>query len=177
MKVKLKNVGMLDEAEFEVGNITLICGENNTGKTYATYSLYGYLDFMRIVRESLFIRKRRLFDENLSNDTKDTQEIKLAYVDIKNKLENHVKNKTRLYSHRILVKVLAGKNEDFINAEFNVDMQISLESIKQAIKQYLEKLNLNNRAKAKHIIYDDGVGFSNLNKIEFEEYLEIFFDN
>ncbi|ECL6335079.1 TPA: ATP-binding protein [Campylobacter jejuni] len=177
MKVKLKNVGMLDEAEFEVGNITLICGENNTGKTYATYSLYGYLDFMRIVRESLFIRKRRLFDENLSNDTKDTQEIKLAYIDIKNKLENHVKNKTRLYSHRILVKVLAGKNEDFVNAEFNVDMQISLESIKQAIKQYLEKLNLNNRAKAKHIIYDDGVGFSNLNKIEFEEYLKIFFDN
>lgn len=178
MKVKLKNVGMLDEAEFEVGNITLICGENNTGKTYATYSLYGYLDFMRIVRESLFIRKRRLFDdENLNNDTKDTQEIKLTYIDIKNKLENHIKNKTRLYSHRILVKVLAGKNEDFINAEFNVDMQISLESIKQAIKQYLEKLNLNNRAKAKHIIYDDGVGFSNLNKIEFEEYLEIFFDN
>lgn len=178
MKVKLKNVGMLDEAEFEVGNITLICGENNTGKTYATYSLYGYLDFMRIVRESLFIRKRRLFDdENLNNDTKDTQEIKLTYVDIKNKLENHIKNKTRLYSHHILVEVLAGKNEDFANAEFNVDMQISLESVKQAIKKYLENLNLNNKTKAKHIIYDDGIGFSNLNKFEFEEYLEIFFDN
>ncbi|EHC3425597.1 ATP-binding protein, partial [Campylobacter jejuni] len=178
MKVKLKNVGMLDEAEFEVGNITLICGENNTGKTYATYSLYGYLDFMRIVRESFFIRKRRLFDdENLNNDIKDTQEIKLTYVDIKNKLENHIKNKTRLYSHHILVEVLAGKNEDFANAEFNVDMQISLESVKQAIKKYLENLNLNNKTKAKHIIYDDGIGFSNLNKFEFEEYLEIFFDN
>ena len=38
---------MLDEAEFEVGDLTLICGENNTGKTYATYSLYGYLDYIR----------------------------------------------------------------------------------------------------------------------------------
>ncbi|EAJ6191687.1 ATP-binding protein, partial [Campylobacter lari] len=150
MKVKLKNIGMLDEAEFEVGNITLICGENNTGKTYATYSLYGYLDFMRIVRENFFVRKRKLYDENLSNDIKDTQEIKLTYIDIKNKLEDHIKNKTKLYSHRILVKVLAGKNEDFANAEFDVDMQISLENVKQAIKQYLEKLNLNNRAKAKH---------------------------
>lgn len=46
MKVSLKNVGMLDEAEFEVGDLTIICGENNTGKTYATYSLYGYLDFV-----------------------------------------------------------------------------------------------------------------------------------
>ncbi|EAH7586224.1 AAA family ATPase [Campylobacter lari] len=177
MKVKLKNIGMLDEAEFEVGNITLICGENNTGKTYATYSLYGYLDFMRIVRENFFVRKRKLYDENLSNDIKDTQEIKLTYIDIKNKLEDHIKNKTKLYSHRILVKVLAGKNEDFANAEFDVDMQISLENVKQAIKQYLEKLNLNNRAKAKHIVYDDGIGFSDLNKLEFKEYLEIFFDN
>ncbi|EHP1009392.1 hypothetical protein KN958_001768, partial [Campylobacter jejuni] len=54
MKVKLKNVGMLDEAEFEVGNITLICGENNTGKTYATYSLYGYLDFLSNNLTSVF---------------------------------------------------------------------------------------------------------------------------
>ncbi|MBO7370171.1 MAG: hypothetical protein J6U11_03885, partial [Campylobacter sp.] len=43
MKISLKNVGMLDEAEFEVGDLTIICGENNTGKTYATYSMYGYL--------------------------------------------------------------------------------------------------------------------------------------
>ena len=43
MKISLKNVGMLDEAEFEVGDLTIICGENNTGKTYATYSLYGFL--------------------------------------------------------------------------------------------------------------------------------------
>ncbi|WP_104742848.1 AAA family ATPase [Helicobacter cinaedi] len=46
MKIHIKNIGMLDEAEFEIGDLTLICGENNTGKTYATYSLYGYLDFM-----------------------------------------------------------------------------------------------------------------------------------
>ncbi len=45
MKIHIKNIGMLDEAEFEVGDLTLICGENNTG-TYATYSLYGYLDFI-----------------------------------------------------------------------------------------------------------------------------------
>ena len=49
LKVSLKNVGMLDEAEFEVGDLTIICGENNTSKTYAAYSLYGYLDLFRDV--------------------------------------------------------------------------------------------------------------------------------
>lgn len=65
MKVRLKNVGMLDETEFEVGGLTIICGENNTGKTYATYSLYGYLDFVRTIRESLFYRyKGTMLEEN-----------------------------------------------------------------------------------------------------------------
>ena len=64
MKVSLKNVGMLNEAEFEVGDLTIICGENNTGKTYATYSLYGYLDFMRSIRDDLFyMRDRTLFED------------------------------------------------------------------------------------------------------------------
>ncbi len=43
MKVKVKNLGILRQAEFSLGDITIICGGNNTGKTYATYALYGFL--------------------------------------------------------------------------------------------------------------------------------------
>lgn len=35
MKVYVENLGVLKQAEFEVGDFTLICGDNNTGKTYA----------------------------------------------------------------------------------------------------------------------------------------------
>ena len=42
MKINLKNLGLLDEANFEIGDFTIICGENNTGKTYATYAFYGF---------------------------------------------------------------------------------------------------------------------------------------
>lgn len=47
MKIKLKNLGALQQAAFELGDFTLICGKNNTGKTYATYALYGFLDTWR----------------------------------------------------------------------------------------------------------------------------------
>jgi ABC-type multidrug transport system ATPase subunit len=47
MKIKLVNLGVLRQAEFELGDLTIICGKNNTGKTYATYALYGFLDFWR----------------------------------------------------------------------------------------------------------------------------------
>lgn len=43
MKFKFENLGLLDEVELEIADLTLICGENNTGKTYATYAVYGFL--------------------------------------------------------------------------------------------------------------------------------------
>ena len=45
MKVSIRDLGVLKQADFEVGNLTVICGENNTGKTYATYALYGFLHY------------------------------------------------------------------------------------------------------------------------------------
>ncbi len=47
LTVKLKNIGILKQAEFSLGDLTVICGENNTGKTYATYALYGFLHSWR----------------------------------------------------------------------------------------------------------------------------------
>ena len=43
MRIRAKSLGVLEEASFELGDLTIICGENNTGKTYATYALYGFL--------------------------------------------------------------------------------------------------------------------------------------
>jgi hypothetical protein len=43
MKIHLEKLGRLDRADLEVGNLTIVCGENNSGKTYATYALYGFL--------------------------------------------------------------------------------------------------------------------------------------
>ncbi len=43
MKIKVKNLGALKQAELTLGDFTIICGGNNTGKTYATYALFGFL--------------------------------------------------------------------------------------------------------------------------------------
>lgn len=47
MKIRLKNLGILKHAEFSLGDLTIICGENNTGKTYTAYALYGFLNSWR----------------------------------------------------------------------------------------------------------------------------------
>lgn len=43
MKFQFKNLGAIDQAEVELAPLTLICGRNNTGKTYVTYAIYALL--------------------------------------------------------------------------------------------------------------------------------------
>ena len=47
MKFKVTNLGCIKSAEIELGKLTLLSGENNTGKTYLTYALYGFLSGVR----------------------------------------------------------------------------------------------------------------------------------
>ena len=40
---RFKNIGPVKDAEMELGDLTIIAGRNNTGKTYIVYTLYGFL--------------------------------------------------------------------------------------------------------------------------------------
>jgi len=44
MKISFERLGVIKKGELELNDLTLLCGPNNTGKTYAMYSLYGLLD-------------------------------------------------------------------------------------------------------------------------------------
>lgn len=43
MKFTFRNIGPIDEAVLDLGDLTIIAGRNNTGKTYMVYTLYGFL--------------------------------------------------------------------------------------------------------------------------------------
>ncbi|MFM6192092.1 AAA family ATPase, partial [Planktothrix sp.] len=43
MRFKLENLGCLKDVDIELGDLTIICGKNNTGKTYINYAIYGFL--------------------------------------------------------------------------------------------------------------------------------------
>jgi len=56
MFFQLENIGAIKHAEIELGKLTVLCGKNNTGKTYMTYSLYGFLSHLREKPFSRFLR-------------------------------------------------------------------------------------------------------------------------
>ena len=44
--LKIGGVGNINKSlSIELNDITVICGKNNTGKTYLTYSIYGFLRY------------------------------------------------------------------------------------------------------------------------------------
>lgn len=44
MKFEVRNLGPLRDAVIELGNLTVVCGKNNCGKTYLAYTLDTFLD-------------------------------------------------------------------------------------------------------------------------------------
>ena len=57
LKFRFRNIGPVEDATLELGDLTVIAGRNNTGKTYIVYSLYGFLKMWRGFLET---RIRRL---------------------------------------------------------------------------------------------------------------------
>lgn len=47
MKFDIQHLGLINHVIIDTKSLTIICGQNNTGKTYLTHSLYGVLAFLR----------------------------------------------------------------------------------------------------------------------------------
>ncbi len=69
MEITLKNLGPINEATFTVGDLTVICGKNNTGKTYITYATYGFLDYW----QTAYIEDQENYDQLVSKLIKDNE--------------------------------------------------------------------------------------------------------
>ncbi|MEA5512848.1 AAA family ATPase [Nodularia sp. UHCC 0506] len=116
MKIKVKNLGALKQAEFTLGDMTIICGGNNTGKTYATYALFGFL-----------YTWRRMFSIPISSGK---IEQLLANGVIRLDIQEYVKQSEQIISKgcqaytQQLPKIFAAQAERFKETEF----QISLDS-------------------------------------------------
>lgn len=123
MKIKIKNLGALKQAEFTLGDLTIICGGNNTGKTYATYALFGFL-----------LTWRRTFAIEI-NDEKIEQllsegVIRLEIQDYTKQVAKTISEGCQAYTQQ-LSKTFAAPADRFKETEFSVSLNsenISLDS-------------------------------------------------
>ncbi len=48
LKFNFKNIGKISEAQIELGKLTILCGPNNSNKTYLSYIIYGFLKQIKL---------------------------------------------------------------------------------------------------------------------------------
>ena len=116
MKVKIKNLGILKQAEFSLGDLTIICGRNNTGKTYATYALFGFLDtWRRLLTGPRFGLKEKI--EQLLSDGV----ISLDLQEYVQQCESILTTGCQRYVRQI-PEVFAVNEERFKNVDFQIEL-------------------------------------------------------
>ena len=115
MKINVENLGVLKQAEFELGDITLICGGNNTGKTYATYALFGFLHrWNHYLRDSI---PKQKIDELWNHG--------ITRIDIKPHIEKAnetLKSGCQRYTQS-LPRIFASKPAHFNNSRFRIELE------------------------------------------------------
>jgi len=114
MKLSIKNLGPLKQAEFELGELTIICGNNNTGKTYATYAVFGFFSEWRKVFSIRVPGKniQQLLTEGVTE---------LDIQEFVNDAQNILKKGCKSYSER-LPSIFASSQNKFIECDFQVHL-------------------------------------------------------
>ncbi|MXX75832.1 MAG: ATP-binding protein [Holophagales bacterium] len=129
MKFRFNNLGPVKATTLELGDLTLIAGRNNTGKTYTVYTLYGFLKMWRsspfavrrAFRESrdLFPELRAFFDQLVLEGSATWEPDDDALARNRAAFAKHL---ARYFSKHHLAGVFSSKQEDFARARLTLDL-------------------------------------------------------
>lgn len=118
LTVNLKNLGIIKQAEFSLGDLTIICGENNTGKTYITNALYGLLDSWH-KHQKHHKHIEILIDDGLINTLLSEGSLRIDLTQYVDKVNQMVKEICEEYP-KYLDKVFAAEDGTFLNTEIQI---------------------------------------------------------
>lgn len=131
MKFQFENLGLLDKAEIELSDLTIICGENNTGKTYATYAVYGFLRnwkqlLRQVIMSEISVLEKPSHKYQIDLNTLFTGKIN----DYLNKVGNCFKE--------VLHDVFAAKEDSFSETKITISIDKELDVLKNSYQRRVQ---------------------------------------
>lgn len=184
VKFKLENIGLIDKAEISLNDFTLICGQNNTGKTYITYSIYGFLYSWNNLID--FDVAESIFDELEENG--------FCSIDVtiyENKLNDILNELSLQYTNR-LSSIFSVDDDWFKNSKFEatiddfaLDLETEIENTSSSSKKDMLQmkkakgsaileisiLSPNTKKQIPRFILEDGINRT-LGEIFFKQYFK-----
>ena len=158
MKATFKNIGPIKQAELELGDLTIIAGQNNTGKTYLAYTLYGFLDafhgdiytLIKGYENELMIFKNiyKIVDQMQQNGKASMQ-----FEEFKSLAKLILQHLSALFSSTYINQVFSCPNDEFEDAEFSIKEEMKQEEMEG--QEY--KINFPYRKSVALSFIEDGI--------------------
>ncbi len=115
MKITVKDLGVIKQAEFTLGELTIICGLNNTGKSYITHATYGLLDYLRSNAD--FEILDNMIDKLFADGS-----VSVDIISHKKDISKYLKDASENYS-KILHMVFAGNTNLFNESALSISFE------------------------------------------------------
>ena len=119
VKFIFKKIGPIKKAELELGDITIIAGRNNTGKTYLVYTLYGFLEQWNRQTRNMSTETEKIVEEviekghfkrTVDRETLDQERKKI------------IRGLTRSFSQEDLSGVFSSPSDSFAESSIEVEL-------------------------------------------------------
>ncbi len=159
---RFKNIGPVEDAAVELGDLTIIAGRNNTGKTYLVYTLYGFLKMWTnwLHREDLLADGRK-FDAKFPDMRHISDQVSregrasfpLEEKQFLRQQEMLVQSLARSFSKRAMRVVFNSQKSDFegfsIDVNFNEESTSTMHSVKV---DFRERASLSIKYDGSHVL-------------------------
>ncbi len=119
-----KNVGPVADAELELGDLTIVAGRNNTGKTYVVYTLYGFLKMWhRDVTAPPERARPRIWDELVRQTARRGQAtVQVDRDTLASERKRVMGDLARDFSRKMLAGVFSAPRDHFPEAALEVEL-------------------------------------------------------
>jgi len=173
MKAKFKNIGPVHEAELDLKDLTIIAGANNTGKTYLTYTLYGFLRFIREVIFSQNMISEIPFDINkASQSILESGSVEYSIKGFEEKSKQVVSGVFRIFPKNI-ADIFSAPQKDFVKTEFGLYSDIISQGKRESVVRFGLKEKRSYRLTASYV---EGILSFKLNPLEPDFHQEAIED-
>ncbi len=141
MKFKIEKLGPIYKGEIELSNLTVLCGKNNTGKTYVTNSLYSFfknwkelIDWELPGSIEMLMHKKGIVSIDLDEEVIQKVNLKTTAKNLSERLSDYFACSADLFSE-VAFDISFVVNEDWIKLEYQSHIESPSGDILLTIKK------------------------------------------
>ncbi len=138
MKISFENFGVIKQGEIEQKPLTILCGENNTGKTYAMYAMYAIRKNCLSFAESF---EKLIFNIITETDYEEKNQFSFDIINIINENIDIINSEISVIIQKNLYLLFNSTEENFNISKVNIYINKLINDVYKGMLDYSIRLN------------------------------------